>query len=90
MIELLTLLIGLVGGFYARSLFDYVKRIYELLADKFDSHKAGVVTPQVSRVTRGQPISLESETGGVTRPSPNQVALDAMKVREERIKQVTP
>jgi hypothetical protein len=59
-----------------------------MLLEKYSSHQAGVVKPNVSQVTRNQPINLESQTGGVMRPSPNQVALDNMKAREERLKNV--
>jgi hypothetical protein len=67
-------------------MFDYVKSIYVMLVEKYSSHQAGVVKPQVSQVTRNQPINLQSETGGVTRPSPNQVLLDAAAERERRLK----
>ena len=80
------LAVGLLIGFYARVMFDYVKSIYVMLVEKYSSHQAGVVKPQVSQVTRNQPINLQSETGGVTRPSPNQVLLDAAAERERRLK----
>lgn len=89
MIELLTLIIGLLLGFYGRSVYDYVQRTYEMLQEKFDKHQAGVVTPSVSRVTRNQTINLESETGGVVRPSPNQVALDRMVERDKKIREMS-
>jgi hypothetical protein len=84
--ELLFIIIGLLVGFYARVMFDYVKSIYVMLVEKHSSHKAGVVRPQVSQVTRNQPINLESQTGGVLRPSPNQVLLDAAAERDRRLK----
>ena len=83
---MLYLIVGLLAGYYARTVFDYIKKIYMMLKDRFDEHQAGVIRPQVSKVTRSQPISLESETGGILRPSPNQVALDAMMEREKRLK----
>lgn len=86
MIALLTLIIGLLVGYYARTVRDYVKQTRDMLLEKFDKHQAGVVAPTVSRATRQQPINLESETGGVMRPSPNQVALNAMIEREKKIK----
>jgi len=91
MIELLlTLILGLAIGFYGRKLIDYVRSIYEMLQYKFDSHRAGVVKPEVIRTTKSQPIDLSSNTGGVRRPSPNQVALDYMKQREQNIRDRTP
>ena len=86
MSELLTLILGLLLGFYGRTTRDYLKNLWDFWKDKYDSHQAGIVTPQVSRVTRSQPIDLSTEAGGVTRPSPNQVALDHMKERNEKIK----
>lgn len=90
MLAALTCIIGLLLGFYGRSIHDYVRSTYDMLVERFDKHQAGVVTPNISRVTRGQPINLESDTGGVVRPSPNQVALDRMREREDRIKARTP
>jgi len=84
--ELLILIIGLLIGYYARSIYNYVRNTYEILADKYAKSQAGVVTPHVSKVTKNSPIDLQSTTGGVMRPSPNQVALDAMKAREEKLR----
>lgn len=59
-----------------------------MLQEKFDKHAAGVVAPAVSKATRHKTINLESQTGGVMRPSPNQVALNAMLEREKNIKRM--
>jgi len=83
---MIELLIGLLIGFYAMNVYSYIKKTYEMLADKFDSHQAGVVQPTVSKVTRNQPINLESNSGPILKMSPNQVLLDRMKEREEKIK----
>ena len=90
MIALLLFITGLILGFYGWTLYSYVKHIYELLREKFDVKRAGVVTPTGSRVTRNQPIDLSTEAGGVIRPSPNKIALDHRQERERNIKRITP
>lgn len=89
MIALLTLILGLAIGFYGRKLYDYVKSIYDLLQYKFDSHSAGVVKPEVNKITKAEPINLEaSETGGVRRPSPEQILINNARARDARLKQL--
>lgn len=83
---LLAAIIGLLVGYYARTMYDRVSVLIAAWKEKFDAHEAGVVKPSVSRVTRNAPINLESDAGGVMRPTPNQVALDAMAEREKRLK----
>ena len=85
---LLTAILCLLLGFFGRTMYDYVKGTFDMLTEKFDSHKAGVVQPSVSRMTKSQPIDLSKKTSGVIpRPSPNQVLLNAQLEREKRLKQ---
>lgn len=90
-VGLLAYLIGTAQGFYARTLYDKIIRVYALFRDRMET-PAGVVKPIVTRgQTRGQlsdPINLEAsdEGGGVLRPSPNQIALQNMKEREARVR----
>ena len=81
---LLSLLIGLLAGFYCRDIYDKVKDIYDNYKKERFLQDAGVVRPAVSKVTKNQPINLESETGGVLRASPDQAKLNALKEREKR------
>lgn len=92
LIALITLLIGLLIGFYARDIETKVRFLYELQQEKRDRHEAGVVTPSVSRVTRHQPqiVDLTSETGGVMRPRPDTQAQQNIKERERKIRRRTP
>jgi len=86
------LVLGLLLGFYGRSVYDYTHSTYNMLREKFDAHQAGVVKPEVSRVTRKpiQEIDLTSDTGGIMRPSPDQVLTNRMKERNARIKDARP
>lgn len=86
------LILGLLLGFYGRSIYDYVRGTYDMLREKFDTHQAGVVKPEVSRVTRRpvQEIDLTSESGGILRPSPDQVIVNRLKERNQNIKDARP
>lgn len=86
------LILGLLLGFYGRSVYDYVHGTYDMLREKFDAHQAGVVKPEVSRVTKKavQEIDLTSDTGGIMRPSPDQVLTARMKERNQNIKDARP
>jgi len=86
------LVLGLLLGFYGRSIYDYVRGTYDMLREKFDAHQAGVVKPEVSRVTRKpiKEIDLTSDSGGIMRPTPDQVLTDRMKERNQRIKDGRP
>jgi hypothetical protein len=87
-IELLVLILGLLGGFYARTLLNYTRGVYNLLKDKIDSHNSGVVRTHAVKATRSQPINLQSDTGGVRRMTPDEVLTKNMIAREERLKRV--
>ena len=92
MIAVLTLILGLLIGYYCRSVYEYVKNSYDMLRERFDAHQAGVVKPEVSRVTRKpiQEIDLTSDTGGIMRPTPDQILTERMKERNEKIKARNP
>ena len=84
--EAIYLILGLLIGFFARDVRDKVVSIYELLKDKFDAHQAGVVKPQVSRVTKGRVVNLESKSGIIPRLTPQEAALKRARERDERIR----
>jgi hypothetical protein len=73
MIALLTLILGLLAGFWAKDVTTRLRDIYDTHKDAAEFRKAGVVRPQVSRVTKGQPIDLTSSTGGIRKPTPAEV-----------------
>lgn len=85
MIPLLTLILGLLAGFYARSVYDKIHTTYLLVKDNLES-PAGVVKPERHLATKNKPIDLESETGGIMRLSPEQVAVRNLKDREEHVR----
>ena len=87
MTELLTLIIGLLLGFYGRDIRDRINYMYEFWQEKRDRHEGGIVKPSASLSTRQQPIDLSSETGGVLRPRPDAAAILNKKEREKKIRQ---
>lgn len=79
-------ILGLLVGFYARTVYDYVKRTFDLLKDKFEFDRSGVVKPQVSRHTRNQPIDLSTSTGGIRKLTPDEILMERAKERERKLK----
>lgn len=87
------LILGLLLGFYGRSIYNYVRGTYDMLRERFDAHQAGVVKPDVTRGRTRQPIQeidLTSESGGIMRPTPDQVLTERMKERNQKIKDARP
>ena len=85
MLPLLSLLIGLVAGYWARAVYDKVAALYELWREKLET-PPGVVKIQKTPVTRNQPIDLSSDTGPVMRPNPNQIIIENMKERDRKLR----
>lgn len=90
MIPLLTLVIGLLVGFYGRTVYNYVYETYQMLRERFDVHQGGVVRPERTKVTRNQPVNLESESGPIMKMTPDQITLERMKERNATIKRMHP
>jgi hypothetical protein len=85
MIPLLTFLTGLLIGFWAWMIYSKIRAIYLLVKDNLES-PPGVVKLERHRPTRAQPINLESETGGIMRLTPEQVAVRNLKERERKVR----
>lgn len=85
-IGLLCLILGLLIGFYARDMRDKLKDIYTNYKEERFLRDAGPVRPEVTKgPTRREPIDLSSETGGVRRPTPDQILVENMKERDKRL-----
>lgn len=78
-----TLVLGLIVGFYAWTIYWRIKRIYDLVKDGLDT-PGGVVRPNVSRVTKHTPIDLSGDAGPIRRMTPDEIKLANLKEREER------
>lgn len=85
-IALQTFIVGLLLGFYGRSIYLRVRKTYELVRHNMES-PPGVVVPERRRVTRGQPINMESETGGIMALTPDQLRAANLKEQNEHFKQ---
>lgn len=82
----LGLILGLLAGFWAKDIYVTLHSIYANQKDQKEYNKAGVVRPGVTRGVTPQPINLESRTGGVRRPTPEQAKIANMEAREERLR----
>lgn len=85
-ILLLGFIAGLLVGFWAKDVYITIHNIERNHKAQKDYEQAGVVRPGISRGATPQPINMESKTGGVRRPTPEQATLANMKAREERLK----
>lgn len=68
--DLLSLIIGAMLGFYGQTVYGLLKKLYDEQIERHEAKQVGVVRPERILATKDQPISLESETGGVMRPRP--------------------
>lgn len=83
-VALLTLIIGLLLGFYGRTLYDRVNQLYAELQDRREAKQVGVVRPTgVPAATRSQPIDMSSDTGGIRKLSPQELEEERQKNRAE-------
>lgn len=73
MLALLTLILGLAVGFYARQVLDKLNALYDEAVERREAKQVGVVKVQGIANTRNQPIDLISETGGIRKPSPLEI-----------------
>lgn len=81
MIQLLCLIVGLLLGFWAERIYTKVSQLTSYFKDRLEA-PPGVVKP-TGRLIANQPST--GDTGGVLRPTPNDLALQSM-VENERIK----
>lgn len=71
LLSLLSLILGLLLGFYGRAMYDRLNLLYAEFQDRREAKQVGVVRPVgVPADTKHQPIDLSSETGGIRRPTP--------------------
>ena len=82
----LGLILGVLAGYYARTIYNMLKTFYDDYTERKMVKETGVIRPVGRQVTKNQPINLESETGGVIRLSPNQVAIQNLREREQKLK----
>lgn len=74
-IALLTAVLAVQAGWWARDIRDKVLAMYEQYRDRVET-PPGVVKLQKRRITRGQKIESDGESGGVMRPRPMAVLSD--------------
>ena len=84
MIATLTALIGLLVGFYARSMYDMLRKLTNYFKDRLET-PAGVVRPTGQMLPPPQQAP-RSETGGIRAPNPEQYVIQNMKARDEQLK----
>ena len=69
----LNLILGLLIGFYGRSIYDKVNQLYAEFVDRREARQVGVVRPVGTPITKNVPIDMTSETGGIRKPSPAEI-----------------
>lgn len=84
--SLLTLIIGLIIGFYGMALYNNVKEILARLKDTREYEQAGIVKPVVTPDRQAPPINLSSSSGGVRRPTPDEYLMANQKARDAKLK----
>jgi hypothetical protein len=85
--EALWAILGLLVGFYARTLHNMLSDIYKDFYERREASKAGVVKPIVSRGNaRNIPIDLSKPTGVIHRITPEQVEVRRQQKRDDRIR----
>lgn len=67
---LLSLILGLLIGFYGERVYSKLNTLVEQYLDAKEAKQVGVVRPTGSPVTKNTPIDLSSDTGPVMRPTP--------------------
>lgn len=72
---LLSLILGLCVGFYARKVYDMLLDIYQDFTERREAQSAGVVRVSRNKVTRAEPLDMSTSSGVVMRPSPLQAGL---------------
>lgn len=80
---MITLLIGLLVGFYARNIWEKLLQIQRELADINFVRKTGAVQPQKRLQTRTEPINLASKNGSIRKPTPQEVRLNQIDAADK-------
>lgn len=73
LLSLLSLILGLLLGFYGRAMYDRLNQLYDEFKDRREAKQVGVVRPVGTPVTKNQPIDMSSDTGGVRKPTPAEI-----------------
>ena len=87
MTELLSLVIGLLVGYWAKEVYIKLNQLHEDYVERKQAKEVGVVRPS-RRPVNNQPIDLSSETGGIRRLSPDQYILANQRERDEKVKRM--
>jgi hypothetical protein len=86
LLGLLSLIVGLLLGFYGRAMYDRLNQLYDEFKDRQEARNVGVVRPIGIPATKNQPIDLSSDTGGVRKPTPAEIE-DQRQVNRARVLQ---
>lgn len=83
MLALLSLILGLLLGFYGRTMYDKLNQLHEEFTERRAAKQVGVVRPVGIPITKNQPIDLSSDTGPVMRATPQQLEEQRQVARAE-------
>lgn len=73
LLSLLSLILGLLLGFYGRAMYDRLNQLYAEFQDRREARQVGVVRPVGIPATKNVPIDMSSDTGGVRKPTPAEI-----------------
>lgn len=83
---LLSLLIGLLGGYWARTTHDRLKQLTDYFKDRLEA-PAGIVRPKGQTLAGSSPVPpTETDTGGIRRPTPDAYAIMNARDRDELLR----
>lgn len=82
------LIVGTHIGFWCREVWKKLNQIRADIAEKRLYEESGIVKPIVTPVNRGQVprVDLTTSSGGVRRPTPDEVLIANQKRRDEHLK----
>lgn len=85
MIPLLTLILGLIVGYYARSIHDMLTKLSSYFKDRLET-PSGVVRPGGTLLRNEPSATGNTDSGGVIRPNPDMYMAQNQRARDEALK----
>lgn len=85
LISLLTLIIGLLLGFYGRMIYDRLNMLVEIRREEHEAKKVGVVRVTRETVNPNEPIDLSAPGGGVVKRQTPAQAEEQRQIVRDRI-----
>jgi len=85
---ILGITLGLLIGYWGQAVYNKLLTLQAELKERRLYEESGIVKPRVTPVQQIPRVDLTSPTGGVRRPSPDEVLIQNMKDRDAHLKQM--